>query len=104
MGDPSTADSIRLYNVSPLFNAHKIKTPLLVLQGANDPRVLQVESDEIVASARKNSVPVEYVLFPDEGHGFVKKENQMKAARVTLEFLEKHLKQAAYQKAEKKTF
>jgi len=43
-------------------------------------------------------------LFPDEGHGFVKKENQMKAARVTLEFLEKHLKQAAYQKAEKKTF
>ena len=104
MGDPSTADSVRLYNVSPLFNAHKIKTPLLVLQGANDPRVLQVESDEIVASARKNSVPVEYVLFPDEGHGFVKKENQMKAARVTLEFLEKHLKQAAYQKAEKKTF
>ena len=69
----------------------KIKTPLLVLQGSNDPRVLQVESDEIVAGAKKNGTPVEYVLFPDEGHGFRKKENQMKAARVTLEFLNKYL-------------
>jgi dipeptidyl aminopeptidase/acylaminoacyl peptidase len=91
MGDPST-DSTRLYNVSPLFNANKIKTPLLVLQGSNDPRVLPVESDEIVAGAKKNGTPVEYVLFPDEGHGFVKKENQMKAARVTREFLDRYLK------------
>ncbi len=90
MGDPTT-DSVRLHNISPLFNTHKITTPLLVLQGSNDPRVLQVESDEIVAGARKNGTPVEYVLFPDEGHGFVKKENQMKAARVTLEFLNKYL-------------
>jgi dipeptidyl aminopeptidase/acylaminoacyl peptidase len=91
MGDPSTADSVRLRNISPLFNTEKIKTPLLVLQGSNDPRVLQVESDEIVAGARKNGQPVEYVLFPDEGHGFMKKANQMKAAEVTLDFLEKHL-------------
>jgi dipeptidyl aminopeptidase/acylaminoacyl peptidase len=90
MGDPST-DSVRLHNISPLFNTDKIKTPLLVLQGSNDPRVLQVESDEIVAGARKNGTPVEYILFPDEGHGFVKKENQMKAAKVTLEFLDKYL-------------
>lgn len=94
MGDPSTADSVRLKNISPLFNTDKIKTPLLVLQGSNDPRVLQVESDEIVAGARKNGVAVEYVLFPDEGHGFLKKANQMKAAEVTLSFLEKHLRKA----------
>ncbi len=92
MGDPYTADSVRLRNISPLFNTEKIKTPLLVLQGTNDPRVLQKESDEIVAGAKKNGTPVEYVLFPDEGHGFVKKENQMKAAEITLKFLDKYLK------------
>ncbi len=92
MGDPGTADSVRLRNISPLFNTDKIKTPLLVLQGANDPRVLQVESDEIVAGAKKNGTPVEYVLFPDEGHGFMKKENQVKAASETLRFLNKYLK------------
>lgn len=92
MGDPFTADSVRLRSISPLFNTEKIKTPLLVLQGANDPRVLQAESDEIVAGARKNGTPVEYVLFPDEGHGFIKKENQMKAAETTLKFLDKYLK------------
>jgi dipeptidyl aminopeptidase/acylaminoacyl peptidase len=90
LGDPAT-DSVRLKNISPLFNADKIKTPLLVIQGSNDPRVLQVESDEIVAGAKMNNTPVEYVLFPDEGHGFIKKENQMKAAKVTLDFLEKYL-------------
>jgi dipeptidyl aminopeptidase/acylaminoacyl peptidase len=92
MGDPGTADSVRLKAISPLFHAHQIKTPLLVLQGSNDPRVLQVESDEIVAGAKANGVPVEYILFPDEGHGFVKKENQMKAARETLRFLNTYLK------------
>jgi dipeptidyl aminopeptidase/acylaminoacyl peptidase len=92
MGDPGSPDSARLKNISPLFNTDKIKTPLLVLQGSNDPRVLQVESDEIVAGAKKNGTPVEYVLFPDEGHGFVKKENQIKAAAETLKFLNKHLK------------
>lgn len=92
MGDPYSADSIRLKNISPLYNTEKIKTPLLVLQGSNDPRVLQAESDEIVAGAKRNGSPVEYVLFPDEGHGFVKKENQMKAAETTLHFLDKFLK------------
>jgi dipeptidyl aminopeptidase/acylaminoacyl peptidase len=51
-----------------------------------------VESDEIVAGAKKNGTPVEYVLFPDEGHGFMKKENQVKAASETLKFLNKYLK------------
>jgi dipeptidyl aminopeptidase/acylaminoacyl peptidase len=54
--------------------------------------VLQVESDEIVAGVRKNGVPVEYLLFEDEGHGFVKKENQIKAYSEVLKFLDMHLK------------
>ncbi len=91
MGDPKT-DSARLYRISPLFNADKIKVPLMVLQGANDPRVLKVESDEIVAAAKKNGVPVEYVVFPDEGHGFVKKENEIRGYSGILAFLDQHLK------------
>jgi dipeptidyl aminopeptidase/acylaminoacyl peptidase len=92
MGDPTTADSVRLYNISPLFHADKVKNPVMVLQGANDPRVLQVESDEIVAAVKKNNVPVEYVIFPDEGHGFVKKENEIKGYGAVLTFLDKYLK------------
>ena len=91
MGDPAT-DSARLRRVSPLFNASKIRAPLMVLQGANDPRVLQVESDEIVAAAKANGVPVEYIVFPDEGHGFVKKENEIRGYTAILEFLDRHLK------------
>ncbi len=94
MGDPKT-DSARLRRISPLFNADKIKVPLMVLQGANDPRVLQVESDEIVAAAKKNGVPVEYVVFPDEGHGFVKKENEIRGYTAILAFLDTHLKSTA---------
>ncbi|MBN8576826.1 MAG: alpha/beta fold hydrolase [Cytophagales bacterium] len=92
LGDPFTADSVALYNKSPLFHTDKITKPFIVLQGSNDPRVLQVESDEIVENARKNGVPVEYVIFPDEGHGFVKKENNIKASEEILKFLDKYLK------------
>ena len=91
MGDPKT-DSVRLHRISPLFNANKIKAPLMVLQGANDPRVLKVESDEIVAAAQKNGVPVEYIVFPDEGHGFVKKANQIRGYTAVIAFLDKYLK------------
>ena len=91
MGDPKT-DSARLHKISPVFHAEKIKVPLMVLQGANDPRVLQVESDEIVAGARKNGVPVEYVVFPDEGHGFLKNENKIKGYTAVIAFLDKYLK------------
>ncbi|MGQ0713669.1 MAG: prolyl oligopeptidase family serine peptidase [Gemmatimonadaceae bacterium] len=91
MGDPK-ADSARLHRISPLFNADKIKAPLLVLQGANDPRVLKVESDEIVAAAKKNGVPVEYIVFDDEGHGFVKKENEIEGYTAVLAFLDTYLK------------
>lgn len=92
LGDPYSADSVRLKRISPLFHTDKVTKPLIVLQGAQDPRVLQVESDEIVAGVRKNGVPVEYVLFEDEGHGFVKKENQIEAYSEILKFLDKHLK------------
>tara|TARA_R100000935_G_scaffold10692_5_gene21377 strand:- start:107 stop:2017 length:1911 start_codon:yes stop_codon:yes gene_type:complete len=92
LGDPFSADSIRLKQISPLFHTDKVTKPLIVLQGSKDPRVLQVESDEIVAGVRRNNVPVEYVLFEDEGHGFVKKENQIEAYSRILQFLDKYLK------------
>jgi dipeptidyl aminopeptidase/acylaminoacyl peptidase len=92
LGDPFSADSIRLKRISPLFHTDKVTKPLIVLQGAQDPRVLQVESDEVVAGVRKNGVTVAYVLFEDEGHGFVKKENQIEAYSNILKFLDVHLK------------
>jgi len=92
MGDPNTADSVRLREISPLFHTDKVTKPLMVLQGSQDPRVLQAESDEIVAGVKKNGVPVEYVLFEDEGHGFVKKENQIEAYGKIKDFLDKYLK------------
>jgi len=93
MGDPNTADSVLLKNTSPLFHYQQIRKPLIVFQGANDVRVLKVESEEIVEGVKKNGVPVEYVVYPDEGHGFVKKENQITTSKRTLEFLDKYLKQ-----------
>jgi dipeptidyl aminopeptidase/acylaminoacyl peptidase len=96
LGDPFSADSVRLKNISPLFNYQKIKKPLLVFQGMNDVRVLPIESEEIVAGVKKNNVPVEYVTFADEGHGFVKKENQVTTSNKTVEFLDKYLKGDGY--------
>jgi dipeptidyl aminopeptidase/acylaminoacyl peptidase len=92
MGDPNTADSVRLNKSSPLLHAQNIKRPLMVLQGANDPRVQKKESDEIVETLKKNNVPVEYVVFPDEGHGFIKKENEIKGYGQILKFLDKFVK------------
>jgi dipeptidyl aminopeptidase/acylaminoacyl peptidase len=91
MGDP-VAQKQMLHDISPVFHADKIKKPLLVLQGANDPRVLKAESDDIVAAVKKNSVPVEYIVFPDEGHGFTKKKNQIEGYSAVLKFLDTHLK------------
>ncbi len=93
MGDPAT-DQERLQRISPVFHGKNIRKPFMVVQGANDPRVLQRESDEIVAAARANGVPVEYVVFPDEGHGFLRKENRIEAAEKQLDFLENYLKGA----------
>jgi prolyl oligopeptidase len=90
MGDPAT-DIDRLRRISPLFHADQINRPVLVVQGANDPRVLQIESDEMVEAIRANGVPVEYVLFPDEGHGFRKKANRITASEAYLNFLDEYL-------------
>jgi dipeptidyl aminopeptidase/acylaminoacyl peptidase len=93
LGDPGK-DREMLKAISPLFHADQIRKPLIVLQGVNDPRVLKAESDEIVAAVKKNNVPVEYVLFPDEGHGFTKKKNQIEGYGAVLTFLDKYLKGA----------
>ncbi|HXW04676.1 MAG TPA: prolyl oligopeptidase family serine peptidase [Vicinamibacterales bacterium] len=86
------ADAQMLRDVSPLFHAERIRKPLLVLQGANDPRVIKPESDDIVAAVKKNGVPVEYIVFEDEGHGFSKKKNQIEGYGAVLRFLDRHLK------------
>jgi dipeptidyl aminopeptidase/acylaminoacyl peptidase len=91
IGDPK-ADSVMLYNKSPLFHAKNISRPLLVIQGANDPRVLKIESDQIVEAVRKNNVPLEYVLLPDEGHGFSKRENEQLVYEKIVRFMDKYLK------------
>lgn len=91
MGDPAV-DAERHRAISPLFHAENIVKPLLVVQGANDPRVLQVESDEIVEAVRANGVPVEYVVFEDEGHGFLKRENRITASNAYVDFLDTHLR------------
>ncbi len=93
MGDPAT-DRERLERISPLFHASNIIKPMIVLQGANDPRVLQVESDEMVAAVRRNDVHVDYHIYPDEGHGFRNKENQINGYRAIVDFLDQYLKES----------
>jgi dipeptidyl aminopeptidase/acylaminoacyl peptidase len=91
IGDPATQREM-LQAISPVFHADQIRRPLLVLQGANDPRVIQPESDDIVAAVKKSNVPVEYIVFADEGHGFTKKKNQIEGYGAVLRFLDQHLK------------
>lgn len=92
MGDPENpSDRARLEAQSPLFFADQIQAPLLVIQGANDPRVKQAESDQIVVALRELNQPVEYLVAPDEGHGFIK-ENNLLASMAALErFFAEHL-------------
>jgi dipeptidyl aminopeptidase/acylaminoacyl peptidase len=85
------ADEEMLKSRSPLFKAEQIKAPLLIGQGANDPRVKQAESDQIVQAMRKNGKEVEYLVFPDEGHGFARPENRLKFYAAAEAFLAKHL-------------
>ncbi|MEY2572575.1 MAG: hypothetical protein QOJ87_788 [Verrucomicrobiota bacterium] len=94
IGDPNTQlDMLR--EISPLFHADKITKPLLVLQGANDPRVIKPESDEIVEAIKKKKGVVEYVVFDNEGHGFTKKANEIRGNKAILDFLDKYLKGGA---------
>ena len=92
VGDPSKPeDAERLKRQSPLFSAEKIKAPLLVVQGANDPRVKKAESDQIVVALRDLGRDVEYIVAPDEGHGFVGVDNRMAFSVAAEKFLAKHL-------------
>jgi len=91
IGDPTKQEKM-LREISPLFHADKITKPLIVLQGANDPRVIKPESDEIVDAIKRKNGIVEYVVFDNEGHGFTKKANEIRAYKAILDFLDKYLK------------
>jgi dipeptidyl aminopeptidase/acylaminoacyl peptidase len=92
IGDPRTeAGRALLKERSPLNRAETISKPLLILQGANDPRVKQAESDQIVAAARARGLPVTYVLYPDEGHGFSLPANRISSYAIVEAFLAEHL-------------
>jgi dipeptidyl aminopeptidase/acylaminoacyl peptidase len=92
MGDPSTSEGkAQLSKQSPLNSANKIKAPLLVIQGANDPRVNKAESDQIVIALRDRGFPVEYIVAPDEGHGFARPINNLAMITSAEKFLAKFL-------------
>ncbi|MDX2040208.1 MAG: prolyl oligopeptidase family serine peptidase [Acidobacteriota bacterium] len=92
MGDPATSEGrAQLERQSPLNSANKIKSPLLVVQGANDPRVKKAESDQIVVALRDRGFAVEYIVAPDEGHGFARPVNNMAMFAAAEKFLAKHL-------------
>jgi dipeptidyl aminopeptidase/acylaminoacyl peptidase len=91
VGDPKT-DYEMLRSISPVYHADKIKAPLMILQGANDPRVPRIESDEMVEMVRRNHGIVEYLVFPDEAHGLRLKRNKILAYQSIVDFLDRHLK------------
>jgi dipeptidyl aminopeptidase/acylaminoacyl peptidase len=90
VGDP-VKDRELLKQVSPVFHADRIRAPLLVAQGANDPRVKKTESDQIVQALRQRGVAVEYLVKDDEGHGFHNEENRFHFYRRMESFLARHL-------------
>ena len=90
VGNPET-DKEFLWSRSPLSRARDIRIPLLIAQGANDPRVKQAESEQIVAALAEAGIDHEYMLFPDEGHGFAKPENRLKFYAAAERFLAKYL-------------
>ena len=92
MGDPGTeAGRAQLKRQSPLNSADKIKTPLMVVQGANDPRVNKAEADQIVMALRDRNYPVQYLLAPDEGHGFARPVNNLAMIAAAEKFLAQYL-------------
>ena len=92
IGTPNTAEGLALLRErSPLHQADRIRRPLLIAQGANDPRVKQAESDQMVMALRSRSIPVTYLLFPDEGHGFARPENNLSYHAQAEAFLAMHL-------------
>jgi dipeptidyl aminopeptidase/acylaminoacyl peptidase len=90
VGDPEK-DRDFLWSRSPLSAVERIRSPLLIAQGANDPRVKQAESEQIVAALQKAGIEHDYMLFPDEGHGFAKPENRLKFYAAADKFLSRYL-------------
>ncbi len=90
VGDPDTESDL-LWSRSPLSKVDRIRIPMLIAQGANDPRVKQAESEQIVAAMRDKGIPHEYLLFPDEGHGFAKPESRLRFYAAAERFLARHL-------------
>lgn len=90
VGDP-VKDSVLMKEASPVFHVDKIKTPLFVAQGANDPRVNKAESDQMVDALKKRNIEVEYMVKNNEGHGFHNEENQFDFYRAMEKFLNTHL-------------
>jgi dipeptidyl aminopeptidase/acylaminoacyl peptidase len=90
VGNPDTEEDF-LKSRSPLFKVDQIKIPILIAQGANDPRVKQAESEQIVEAMKSKGIEYEYMLFPDEGHGFAKPENRLRFYAAAEKFLAKHL-------------
>jgi dipeptidyl aminopeptidase/acylaminoacyl peptidase len=97
VGDPKT-DSLMLAEVSPVMLTDKIKVPLLIAQGANDPRVNKAESDQMVEALRKRGLTVEYIMKDNEGHGFYNEENQLEFYAAMEKFFETHLKREVPEK------
>ena len=91
LGDPRTEPD-KLRALSPLFHADKITKPLMIVQGANDPRVLRVEADEMVEAIRKRNGIVDYLVFEDEGHGLTKRANRIVTYDSVVKFFDRHLK------------
>jgi dipeptidyl aminopeptidase/acylaminoacyl peptidase len=92
VGDPRTPEGRALLTErSPLMHVERIKRPLLIAQGANDPRVKQAEADQIVAAMQRQHLPVTYVLYPDEGHGFARPQNRLSFYAITEAFLATYL-------------
>src|SRR5918998_2502695 len=90
VGDPEE-DAELLRERSPITYVDDVRAPLLVIQGANDPRVVKPESDQMVERLRSLGRTVEYMVFEDEGHGFTKRENQQRAFRLAADWFERHL-------------
>jgi dipeptidyl aminopeptidase/acylaminoacyl peptidase len=92
MGNPETEEGLAMLKAaSPLYKANAITKPLLIAQGANDPRVKQAESDQIVGAMKEAGIPVTYVLYPDEGHGFAKPANNIAFYALAENFLAQNL-------------
>jgi dipeptidyl aminopeptidase/acylaminoacyl peptidase len=90
VGNPDTEPEF-LMSRSPLWKVDQIRVPMLIAQGANDPRVKQTESEQIVEAMRERGIEHEYLLFPDEGHGFARPENRETFYAAAEAFLARHL-------------